>query len=115
MVGLLLVIAMAAASPGGQTMPATAGPMNPPAGCHGHGPASAAPAHPAPVPASYQCCATGHQAALPNAPFSLYSAAAQLCSLNAGEGFGLDLAPNLPAAALVAPSDSPPITTSLRI
>lgn len=114
-VGLLLVIAMAVASPGAQAMPATAGPMNPPAGCHGHGLVVPAPALPLPAKTSYQCCATGHQVALPNATFSLSCTGAQPCSLNAGEGFGLDVAPDLLAAAFVAPSDSPPVTTSLRI
>jgi hypothetical protein len=108
-VALLLLIAMAAALPGPRAMafPPMAGH---PAGCHGHGPAT-----PTRVPTSYQCCATGHQAALPNAAFSFCSPAAQFCRLNAGESFGSDVAPDLPAAALVAPSDSPPITTSLRI
>jgi hypothetical protein len=109
MVGLLVVIAMVSALAGAQAM-AFSPVADHPAGCHGHTPAA-----PVPAPTSYLCCATGHHAVLPNAPFSLHSGDAQLCRLDAGWGLNLAVAVFRPLAVLVAPSNSPPITAALRI
>jgi len=111
-VGLVLLIATAAALPGMQAMPSAAAPAGHPAGCHSH---SNAPAIPSPAPVSYQCCVSGHQTALPNVAFSLRSHAALLCNLNDGASLDSDLAPDALPVVFVVPSDSPPITGSLRI
>jgi len=109
MVALLLLIPMASVLAGAQAM--TFSPVaDHPAGCHDHGPAA-----PFPAPSSFQCCVSGHHAVLPNAPFSFGSADAQLCGLNSGWGLNLAVAAFRPLAVLVAPSNSPPITASLRI
>jgi hypothetical protein len=114
-VGLVLLIATAANLPGMQAMPSTAAPASHPAGCHGHTPGSQGPAIPSPAPTSYQCCVSGHQAALPNVAFSLRSHAALLCNLNDGASLDSDLAPDALPVVFVVPSDSPPVTGSLRI
>src|SRR5579862_6358933 len=114
--GLALLIATAAALPGAQTMASLpAPPASHPAGCHGHTPVRNAPAIPSPAPTSYQCCVSGHQVALPSVAFSLRSNAALLCHMNAGANIGSDLAPASLPLVFAVPSDSPPITGSLRI
>jgi len=119
-VGLVLLIATAAALPGAQAMPSLpAAPASHPAGCHSHGPINVpvnhGPAIPSPAPVSYQCCVSGHQAALPNVVFSLRSHAALLCNLNDGASLGSNILPDILPVVFVVPSDSPPITGSLRI
>ena len=109
---MMMAIAMAAGLPGPQAM-AVSPVSSHPAGCHGH-----TPAVPFPSPTSFQCCVSGHQAAIPNAAFSLRSSGfseAQLCAQDAGLRF--DTAANRLSVVLVAPSDSPPIlaSASLRI
>jgi hypothetical protein len=85
----------------------SSGPVERAAECHGHMPSTPAPAQP-----SHQCCATGHQWAIPGSPVVLHPVIAQA-------GIRLeayDLQPYLfrgPAHAII--SDSPPVTTSLRI
>jgi len=74
--------------------------------CHGHMPSTPAPAQP-----GHQCCATGHQWAIPGSPVILHPVIAQ-----AGTRLEYDLQPYLfirPRHAIF--SDSPPGTTSLRI
>jgi hypothetical protein len=114
-VGLVLLIATAAALPGAQTMPIAAAPASHPAGCHGRGPVKNGSAIPSPVPISYQCCVSGHQAPLPYVSFSLRFNAALLCNLNDGASLVSNHAPDSLPAVFVVPSDSPPITASLRI
>src|ERR1700730_13970224 len=114
-VGLVLLTATAVALPGAQTMLSAAAPASHPAGCHSHGPVQNGPAIPSPAPVSYQCCVSGHQAALPNMAFSLRSNVAMHCNLNDGASLGSHVAPNALLAIFVAPSDSPPVTGSLRI
>jgi hypothetical protein len=110
MVAAVLLIPMAIALPGAQAM---AAPARHPAGCHGPAPATRFPA-----PTSYQCCASGHQAALPNASFALLSSisvVAQLCSLDGRGGPRLSFVSCLYSAVFVVPSNSPPGVASLRI
>jgi hypothetical protein len=114
-VGLVLLIATAAALLDAQTMPITAAAASHPAGCHSRAPIDHAPAIPSPAPVSYQCCVSGHQAALPNVAFSLRSNSALLCDLESGASVGSDLAPNSLLVVFVVPSDSPPIVAPLRI
>jgi hypothetical protein len=82
-----------------------------PAGCHG--PKPVAPA--SPLPTSYQCCANGHHAAIPNASFTVRSMAAQLRSLASVDEPRLNFASSLNSGKLLAPSNSPPSGTPLRI
>ena len=105
MVATELLLATVLAWPGAAAMPAGHA-----TGCHGHEPAT-----PSPAPASYQCCANGHLAALPNLSFSLRVVAAQVSDLDGSDGPGLGLLARLNAAVLVFPSDSPPGPVPLRI
>ena len=109
-VGLVLLIATAAALPGAVAMPSAVAPARKPAGCHGH-----APAIPSPAPVSYQCCVSGHQAALPNVAFSHRYDAAVLYHLKSCVSLGSNIIPDALPVVFVVPSDSPPITGSLRI
>lgn len=84
----------------------SSGPVERAAECHGHMPSTPAPAQP-----SHQCCATGHQWAIPGSPGILHPVIAQ-----AGTRLEYDIQPYLfsrPTHAII--SDSPPGTTSLRI
>ena len=81
-----------------------------PAGCHGHSPAI-----PSPAPTSYQCCVSGHHAAIPNAAFSLQTGAAQVWSQDNGPELILNVAPCFGASVLIVPSSSPPGGVPLRI
>jgi hypothetical protein len=84
-----------------------------PAGCHSQ--ESSAPKAPSPLPTSYQCCANGHDVAVPNASFSVRSMAAQLCSLVSADEPRLNFASSLRSQELPAPSNSPPSGVPLRI
>ena len=77
------------------------------AGCHSHLPATPAPAQP-----SHQCCAAGHQWAIPGSPVILHPVIAQAGIRDEAHDFDPYLFSG-PANALI--SDSPPVTTSLRI
>jgi hypothetical protein len=119
-VGLLLLITTAAALPDMQMMPNTAAATSHPAGCHSHGPMSNEPVSngpviPSPAPVSYQCCESGHQAALPNLVFSLASNAALPGKLSSAVNLDSRVAPHAFSVGFIVPSDSPPITGSLRI
>jgi len=89
-----------------------------PAGCHAHGgqslPLSQLPHSPLPAPASYQCCLTGHDAAVvpastsPQPPAPRAPVPPQIESLLTGYFLdGLEVA--------MVPSAEPPGTTPLRI
>jgi len=106
-VAVLLLITMAA-MPGAQAMPFPAVQSGHP-GCHGHAPAS-----PVSSPTNYQCCVSGHHAAMPNAAFSIGSMAAELCSLEHSERANLRFV-SFPSAVLALPSNSPPGAAPLRI
>lgn len=108
MLALALMMAMAAV-PNAPAMPFLAQAAHP-AGCHSHGPAS-----PIPSPVDYQCCASGHQAAMPNIAFSLRSASAQLCLLHGGEDLELESVPRQFPTGEIVSSYSPPGTSPLRI
>src|ERR1700687_767068 len=110
MIAVMLLVVMAAAVPGAHALAfLTTQPVHP-AGCHSHGPAI-----PAPAPNSFQCCMSGHHAAMPHASFSPRPLAGRLCALTAGEqisqGFALGRLP----AMLIVPSNSPPGAAPLRI
>ena len=107
-VAMLLLVTMAA-MPGAQAMPFPAMQPGHLAGCHGH-----APSPPVPSPTNYQCCVSGHHAAIPNAVFSIYSTAAQVCSLVDSDRDGLEFV-SFGSSLLVAPSYSPPGAVPLRI
>jgi hypothetical protein len=112
MIAAVLLIPMAMALPGAQAMSSPTAPARHPVGCHGPAPATRFP-----EPTSYQCCASGHQAALPNASFALRSSisVAQLCSLDGSGGPRLSFFSWLHSAVLVVPSNSPPGAAPLRI
>jgi hypothetical protein len=67
------------------------------------------------LPTSYQCCANGHQAAIPNASFTVRAMAAQLCRLVSVDEARLNFASSLHSEKLPAPSNSPPGGVPLRI
>ena len=117
-VAVLLLATMAAALGGGQALAspeAQAVPLHPvhlhPAGCHS--PEPVAPA--SPLPTSYHCCLNGHDVAVPNAPFTFRSMAAQLCSLASFDEPRLNFASSIRSETLPVPSNSPPSGVPLRI
>jgi hypothetical protein len=110
----LLVTMMAAALPDAHSLQVPAAQTEHPAGCHERGPA-APPRSPSPSPTSYQCCVSGHHAAIPNGAFSLRSTAAQLCLLHDGEDRELEFVPRHDPSGAIVYSYSPPGTSPLRI
>jgi hypothetical protein len=110
MVAMLLVLAMTAALPDALAMPPVPAPAGHAAGCHGHGPAN--PSH---LPTSYQCCVSGHHAAVPTVSFSLRGVATQVGSLDGVDGLRFALVLSVNSAVLIFPSNSPPGLTPLRI
>ena len=109
MIAVLLLVVTAAAVPGAHALAFSAAQPAHPAGCHNHGPAT-----PAPAP-SFECCVSGHQAAMPNASFSPRPLAGRLCGLTAGERLSGGFAPDRPPAMFVVSSNSPPGAAPLRI
>ena len=85
----------------------SSGPVERAAECHGHMPSTPAPAQP-----SHQCCAAGHQWAILASPVILHPVVAQAGIRQDAHDFRLSLFSG-PTHALI--SDSPPVTTSLRI
>jgi hypothetical protein len=117
-VAVLLVVTMAAALAGGQAFAfpeAQAVLLHPvhlhPAGCHSSKPLTPA----STLPTSYQCCANGHHAAIPNASFTVRSTAAQLCSLASVDEPRLNFACFLNSGKLLTPANSPSGGAPLRI
>jgi hypothetical protein len=108
-VATLLVLTVAAL-PGALAMPPVPAPAGHAAGCHGHGPAN--PSH---LPTSYQCCVSGHHAAVPTVSFSLRGVATQVGSLDGVDGLRFALLLSVNSAVLIFPSNSPPGLTPLRI
>jgi hypothetical protein len=110
MIAVLLLVVTAAAVPGAHALAFLTTQPAHPAGCHNHGPAT-----PVPAPISFQCCVSGHQAAIPIASFSSIPHDAGLCGLAADEphrpGFALDRH----SVMFVVPSNSPPGAAPLRI
>lgn len=84
------------------------GPLERAAECHGH-----MPSMPAPSPAQprHQCCAAGHQWAIPGSPVILHPVIAQVGIHDEAHDFQPYLSRPEPAHI----SDSPPVTTSLRV
>lgn len=81
------------------------GPVERAAECHGHMPS-------APTQPSHQCCATGHQWAIPGSLVILHPVIVQVGIREEGHDFQLYLFTG-PTHATI--SDSPPAITSLRI
>jgi hypothetical protein len=73
--------------------------------CHGHMPST-------PTQPSHQCCATGHQWAIPGSPVILHPVIPRVGTREEAHDFQLYLFSG-PTHAII--SDSPPVTTSLRI
>jgi hypothetical protein len=107
-VSVLLLITMAA-MPGAQAMPFPAAPAAHPAGCHGHGPSA-----PSPVPASYQCCVNGHDAAIPSTACAMRPLVAQFATLD-GEDLTLSSTFSAHSSSNVVTASSPPGIAPLRI
>src|SRR6267154_5701025 len=74
---LLLGVMLVAPPLTTMTFGVTAAPASLPGGCHDHG-RKVPPA----TPPSYQCCVTGHQRAIPRAPFSAPTPLSYLCQAN---------------------------------
>jgi hypothetical protein len=90
------------------------------AGCHDHTlPTSLpSPVFPATVPRaprSYQCCVTGHHAAIPLAPFSLRLVLAWVGETTDAAQFSSVTELHFSSLLLVSPFSSPPGSFSLRI
>jgi hypothetical protein len=85
----------------------SSGPLERAAECHGHMPSAPTPAQP-----SHQCCAAGHQWAIPGSPVILHPVVAPAGIRQDAHDFQLYLF-SRPTHALI--SDSPPVKTSLRI
>jgi len=123
MVAVLLVVTVTTALPGAHALPFPADrvPANPgqhPAGCHNHGPATPSPSPSpsrSPAPASYECCVSGHEAAIPNATFSTRPLLALVSALESGEEFPLISVRLVGPRVSVVPSNSPPGAAPLRI
>lgn len=117
-VAVLLLVTMAPALGGGPALalPETQAVLLHPVHLHSAGCHSPKPVAPAsPLPVSYQCCANGHHAAMPNASFTVRSRAAQLRSLASVDELRLNFASSLNSGKLPAPSNSPPGGVPLRI
>jgi hypothetical protein len=125
MVAVLLVVTVATAMPGAHALPYPvdrnpAGPAQHPAGCHGYKPAMPSPSplpspSPSPAPVSYECCASGHQAAIPNPTFSTRPLVALVSGLDRGVEFSLISVGFVETRVSVVPSNSPPDGAPLRI
>ena len=90
-----------------------------PAGCHDHElpaslPLPIVPATVPPAPRGYQCCVTGHDAAIPFASFSLRITLACVGGASGAGQFSSATAMHLSSIALI-PFGSPPGSFSLRI
>jgi hypothetical protein len=109
MVAVVLLIAMAA-MPAAQAMPVPAVQTPHPAGCHSHGPAT-----PSPAPASYQCCVTGHDAAIPSAARSPRPVVARFAAWDGGESLALASTFSAHFSSNVVTSSSPPGIAPLRV
>jgi hypothetical protein len=109
MVAMLLLLALTAL-PGAQAMQIPTAPAGHVSGCHGHGPAS-----PAPASTGYQCCVNGHDAATPSVAFSLRILAARVSSLDGDDSPRFASLLSMNSAVLIFPSNSPPGLTPLRI
>ena len=108
-VGLLSTIFVAL--PGAQALAAlSVAPARHPAGCHSHGPGT--PTH---APASYQCCVSGHDVAIPNPAFSSRRLAARICAMSDALGLRPDFPHDRISVLFVVSSNSPPGAVPLRI
>jgi len=110
MIAVLLVGTIFAALPGAQALSFSAPSVGHPAGCHSHGPAI-----PSPMAPRYQCCVTGHQAAIPNASFSSRPLDALICGLAGSQQPRCGIACDRHFVMFVVPSNSPPGAAPLRI
>lgn len=91
-----------------------------PAGCHSHAlpaslPLPVVPATVPPAPRNYECCVTGHHAAIPFASFSLRLVLACVGEATGAEQFSLATTVHSSSIVLISPSGSPPGSFSLRI
>ena len=110
MVAVALVVTMAAALPDAHRLKVPVAGTGHPAGCHGHEPVA-----PIPSPTNYQCCVSGHHAAIPNSAFSLHSAASHLGPSDHGEHHRLKFILRHDPAVMIVSSYSPPGAAPLRI
>jgi hypothetical protein len=114
-VALLLLISLGTAWPGAEAWAQpSVSPVSHPAACHSHHPTEHPPATPAKMPASFQCCANGHDVAIPIASFSLRPMSRPVSAFDA-----LAVAPPVFFRLLreeISPSSaSPPASVPLRV
>ena len=105
---LLLVAAMAANSVA-QPMGLPVKDAGHPAGCHGPMPAT-----PSPAPTSHDCCASGHQSAIPASAFSLHPTVVEFSYANDCDLRAI-VASHKCSTEHVTLSDSPPGAAPLLI
>jgi hypothetical protein len=92
----------------------------PTTGCHSHAlpaslPLPVVPATVPPAPRSYECCVTGHHAAIPFASFSLRLVFACVGEATGAEQFSLATTVHSSSIVLISAFGSPPGSFSLRI
>jgi hypothetical protein len=107
MIAMVLVGVTVAANPGAHALAFLTTAAAHPAGCHSHAPAT-------PAPISYQCCVSGHHAAMPNASFSPRALTAPPCGLG-DEQLCRSSEFDRRSVMFVDPSNRPPGAAPLRI
>ena len=110
MVAALLLMTVSCAMASAQIQLLSVGQVSHPAGCHNHSPEI-----PSPTPTSYQCCVSGHHAAIPNAAFSLRPGTGQVCGLDRSPELVLNVVLRFRSSRVLVPSSSPPGMAPLRI
>jgi hypothetical protein len=105
---LLLLVTFLAAMFGMQAF--AAAPMVHPAGCHGPMPSA-----PSPAPASYQCCANGHDLAIPSVQFSCDRPVARIVRTDVCDEGSLAFTGRPHSSESIFQSASPPPSSPLRI
>jgi len=105
---VLLLVAFVAAMSGMQAFASE--PTSHPAGCHGPMPSA-----PSQAPVSYQCCANGHDWAMPNVQFSYERPLAQTVAAFVCDEASLSFGEHYHSPEPVFPSASPPRSSPLRI
>jgi len=108
LIAVLLVVTFVAAISGVQGFASE--PMTHPAGCH-----APMPRFPSLAPVSYQCCANGHDWAIPNVQFSCDRPVAEIVPADVSDEGNLSFGEQRHIPQSVFQSASPPRSSPLRI
>lgn len=107
-IAMLLLVTFVAAMSGTQVF--AAAPVRHPAGCHGN-----MPSVPSPAPVSYQCCANGHDWAMPSVQFSCDRPVAGIVLADINDVGGVIFGEYPHSSESLFQSASPPRSSPLRI